>query len=194
MKAYKPFTSVTAIAMGLLLSMNTFAQKLPYQDPKLTSEKRAQDLISRLTLEEKALLMQDQSPAISRLGINKFSWWSEALHGLANNNNVTVFPEPIGMAASFDDSLVYKIFHATSDETRAKYSDVNGPLKTLRGFKRINVAAGRTNESIINLPYSAFEFYDETKLQMTVAPGEFETWYGNSSAKKDLKMIKIMIK
>ncbi|MFI5130855.1 MAG: xylan 1,4-beta-xylosidase [Chitinophagales bacterium] len=139
MKAYKPLNSVTTIAIGLLLSMNSFAQKLPYQDPKLTSEERARDLISRLTLEEKALLMQDQSPAILRLGIKKFNWWSEALHGLANNNNVTVFPEPIGMAASFDDSLVYKIFNATSDETRAKYNEAQQKGQENRRFLSLSV-------------------------------------------------------
>jgi len=106
----------------LLLVNFSFGQHFPYMNPKLSSEERAKDLIARLTLREKVLLMQDQSPAIPRLGIKKFNWWSEALHGLANNDSVTVFPEPIGMAASFDDSLVYKIFNAVSDETRAKYN------------------------------------------------------------------------
>ena len=66
--------------------------------------------------------MNDVSNAIPRLGIKKFNWWSEALHGLANNDSVTVFPQPIGMAASFDDELVFKIFNAVSDEVRAKYN------------------------------------------------------------------------
>ena len=96
-------------------------QSYPFQNPDLSSDDRAKDLISRLTLQEKASLMFDQSPAIPRLGIKKFNWWSEALHGLANNDSVTVFPEPIAMAASFNDTLVYKIFDAVSDETRAKY-------------------------------------------------------------------------
>ena len=104
--------------------LNIWAQMLPYQNPNLSSEERAKDLISRLTLSEKAALMCDVSDAIPRLGIKKFNWWSEALHGLANNDSVTVFPEPIGMAASFDDSLVYKIFNAVSDETRAKYNEL----------------------------------------------------------------------
>lgn len=98
------------------------AQKYPFQNPDLSSEERAKDLISRLTLEEKASLMCDQSDAIPRLGIKKFNWWSEALHGYANNDNVTVFPEPIGMAASFDHELVYRVFDAVSDEARAKYN------------------------------------------------------------------------
>ncbi|WP_179004548.1 xylan 1,4-beta-xylosidase [Winogradskyella forsetii] len=96
--------------------------EFPFQNPELSSKERAKDLISRLTLEEKATLMCDQSDAIPRLGIKKFNWWSEALHGFANNDNVTVFPEPVGMAASFDDELVYHIFDAVSDEARAKYN------------------------------------------------------------------------
>jgi len=123
----------------LLLSTFCFSQKLPYQNPNLSSAERAKDLISRLTLEEKALLMQDQSPAIPRLGIKKFNWWSEALHGLANNDSVTVFPEPIGMAASFDDSLVYKIFNAASDETRAKYNQAIRRGQDNRRFLSLSV-------------------------------------------------------
>lgn len=109
-------------AFALLSAINSFGQ-LPYQNPALSSGERAKDLISRLTLEEKAALMCDQSDPIPRLGIKRFNWWSEALHGLANNNNVTVFPEPVGMAASFNDTLVYRIFSAVSDETRAKYNE-----------------------------------------------------------------------
>ncbi|MCF8357873.1 MAG: glycoside hydrolase family 3 C-terminal domain-containing protein [Prolixibacteraceae bacterium] len=97
------------------------AQQYPFQNPELTFEERAEDLITRLTLEEKAALMCDQSEAIPRLGIRKFNWWSEALHGYANNDSVTVFPEPIGMAASFNDELLYEIFDVVSDEGRAKY-------------------------------------------------------------------------
>lgn len=113
----------TLVVSCFLFNGNVSAQRYPFQDPKLSSEQRANDLINRLMLEEKAALMCDISDAIPRLGIKKFNWWSEALHGLANNNDVTVFPEPIGMAASFDDELVYKIFDATSDEVRAKYHD-----------------------------------------------------------------------
>lgn len=103
-------------------STMVWAQQYPFQNPKLSSEERAKDLISRLTLEEKATLMCDQSDAIPRLGIKKFNWWSEALHGYANNDHVTVFPEPIGMAASFDDALLFRIYTAVSDEARAKYN------------------------------------------------------------------------
>ena len=93
----------------------------PYKDVSLSARERAVDLCSRLTLEEKAQLMLDESPAIDRLGIKKFFWWSEALHGAANMANVTVFPEPIAMAASFNDALLFKVFDAASTEMRAQY-------------------------------------------------------------------------
>lgn len=94
---------------------------LPYQNPELSAKERAKDLCSRLTLEEKAMLMLDESPAIPRLGIKKFFWWSEALHGAANMENVTVFPEPVAMASSFNPDLLFKVFDATSTEMRAQY-------------------------------------------------------------------------
>ena len=99
------------------------AQTLPYQNPELSAQERAKDLCSRLTLEEKAMLMLDESPAIPRLGIKKFFWWSEALHGAANMGNVTVFPEPIAMASSWNPSLLYKVFDAASTEFRAQYNE-----------------------------------------------------------------------
>lgn len=118
-----PTTVIVSLIMliSTLYSFSVFGQQYPFQDPNLSSEERAKDLISRLTIEEKATLMCDQSDAIPRLGIKKFNWWSEALHGYANNDSVTVFPEPIGMAASFNDELLFKIYDAVSDEARAKY-------------------------------------------------------------------------
>jgi beta-glucosidase len=126
------------LLLFILISINVKAQ-LPYQNPNLSSEQRAKDLVSRLTLQEKAELMLDQSPAIPRLGIKKFNWWSEALHGLANNDHVTVFPEPIGMAASFNDSLVHEVFNAVSDEVRAKYNDAMRKGEENRRFLSLSV-------------------------------------------------------
>jgi beta-glucosidase len=122
-----------------------FAQQYPFQNPKLSSEDRAKDLISRLTVSEKATLMCDQSEAIPRLGIKKFNWWSEALHGLAQSNDVTVLPEPIGMAASFDDKLVYKAFNAVSDEFRAKYNDAKRKGLENRQFLSLSVWTPNVN-------------------------------------------------
>lgn len=110
------------ILFSLGLSLSATAQLLPYCNPDLSPRERARDLLSRLTLEEKARLMLDESPAIPRLGIKKFFWWSEALHGAANMGGVTVFPEPVGMAASFNDGLLRRVFDAASDEMRAQYN------------------------------------------------------------------------
>ena len=98
----------------------TYAQTLPYKNPNLSPKERAADLCSRMTLEEKAVVMLDRSKAIARLDIPEFAWWSEALHGVGRNGYSTVFPSCIGMAASFDDVLIERIFTAVSDEARAK--------------------------------------------------------------------------
>ncbi len=85
-----------------------------------TPEKRAQELISKLTLEEKTSLMMHPSAPVEALGIPAYDWWNEALHGVARNGKATVFPMPIAMAASFDEPLVNEVFTAVSDEARVK--------------------------------------------------------------------------
>ena len=133
------------LCVCILFSIFLSAQQYPFQNPNLSSEERANDLISRLTLEEKAILMCDQSDAIPRLGIKRFNWWSEALHGYANNNNVTVFPEPIGMAASFDDQLLFRIFDATSDEARAKVNEARESGQENKRFLSLSVWTPNVN-------------------------------------------------
>ena len=96
----------------------SFAQ--PYKDPTLSAEARAKDLLGRLTLEEKARLMEHTSPAIERLDIPAFNWWNEALHGIGRNGTAMVYPITMGLAATWDDALVEKAFLAASDEARAK--------------------------------------------------------------------------
>ena len=107
----------TALVLG---ASALTAQVQPYQNPQLTAEQRAEDLLGRLTIEEKAKLMMDVSPAIPRLGIPAFQWWNEALHGIGRNGFVTVFPITTQMAASWNDELLYQVFSAVSDEARAK--------------------------------------------------------------------------
>ncbi|MEL6822382.1 MAG: glycoside hydrolase family 3 N-terminal domain-containing protein, partial [Calditrichota bacterium] len=85
-------------------------------------EKRVEDLISRLTLEEKAAQMLMNAPAIPRLNIPAYDWWNEALHGVGRSGKATVFPQAIGMAASFDAELLEQIAAAVSTEARAKYN------------------------------------------------------------------------
>ena len=111
------------VALTMCAGLYATAQTLPYQNTALSAKERAKDLCSRLTLEEKALLMLDESPAIPRMGIKKFFWWSEALHGAANMGNVTVFPEPVAMASSWNPKLLYKVFDAASTEFRAQYNE-----------------------------------------------------------------------
>ncbi|WP_291125933.1 xylan 1,4-beta-xylosidase [Flavobacterium sp. UBA6031] len=132
-------------AIILFVAATVWAQQYPFQNPMLSSEDRAKDLISRLSVSEKATLMCDQSEAIPRLGIKKFNWWSEALHGLAQSKDVTVLPEPIGMAASFDDKLLYQSFNAVSDEFRAKYNEAQQKGQENRMFLSLSVWTPNVN-------------------------------------------------
>jgi beta-glucosidase len=85
--------------------------------------RRVDDLVSRMTLEEKVSQMQDVAPAIERLGIPQYNWWNEALHGVARSGLATSFPQAIGLAATWDDSLIFRMAGVISDEARAKYHE-----------------------------------------------------------------------
>ena len=95
----------------------------PYRNPDLSPESRAADLVSRMTLEEKVSQMQNAAPAIPRLGIPAYDWWNEALHGVARAGQATVFPQAIGLAATWDTGLLHRIADVISTEARAKYND-----------------------------------------------------------------------
>jgi len=94
-----------------------------FLDPSQETDKRVEDLLSRLTFNEKASLMLYNSPAIDRLNIPSYNWWSECLHGVARNGKATVFPQAIGLAATFDTALVKEVASAISDEARAKHQE-----------------------------------------------------------------------
>ena len=111
-------TLLAALFASSLLTAS--AQQLPYQNPSLPAAQRADDLLTRLTLDEKVSLMMDTSPTIERLGIPQFQWWNEALHGIGRNGFSTVFPITMGMAASWDDAMLHRVFTAVSDEARVK--------------------------------------------------------------------------
>lgn len=96
-------------------------KKAVYLNPEYSFEERAKDLVSRMTLEEKVSQMLHSSPAIERLGIPAYNWWSEGLHGVARAGTATMFPQAIGMAATFDEELLYKIADVISTEGRAKH-------------------------------------------------------------------------
>lgn len=94
-----------------------------YQDTRRSFDERAADLVSRMTLEEKAAQMQNAAPAIERLGVPAYDWWNEALHGVARAGGATVFPQAIGMAATFDVPLMDQVSRTISDEARAKHHE-----------------------------------------------------------------------
>jgi beta-glucosidase len=94
-----------------------------FLDPDLSPEERAADLVGRLTLQEKVLQMQNAAPAIARLNIPAYDWWNEALHGVARAGRATVFPQAIGLAATWDVDLMYRVSDVISTEARAKYND-----------------------------------------------------------------------
>lgn len=95
----------------------------PYLNPHLSIEERVNDLVGRMTLEEKIGQMINQAPAIERLGIPEYNWWNEGLHGIARAGLATVYPQAIGLGATWDEDMMYKVATAISDETRAKHHE-----------------------------------------------------------------------
>jgi beta-glucosidase len=112
------------------------AQTPPYQNAALPFDVRVHDLVSRMTLEEKVSQMKDVAPAIDRLGIPQYNWWNEALHGVARSGTATVFPQAIGLAATWDDSLLFQMATVISDEARAKHHEYvrNGSRRRYQGL------------------------------------------------------------
>ena len=110
-------TLILSLTAGLFLTMGAYAQ----ESKEAAMHKKAVDLISQMTLDEKISMMMNSTPGVERLGIKPYDWWNEALHGVARNGRATVFPEPIGLGATFDPELVRKIGDIVSDEGRAKF-------------------------------------------------------------------------
>jgi beta-glucosidase len=94
-----------------------------YRDESLSIKERVDDLVGRMTLEEKVSQMLHYSPAIERLGVPEYNWWNECLHGVARAGKATVFPQAIGMAATFNTELIHTVASAISDEARAKHHE-----------------------------------------------------------------------
>ncbi len=112
------------VFLWLLVSVSLKAQdyKHPFQDPNLTIDQRVKNLVSLMTLEEKVGQLMYTAPAIDRLGVPAYNWWNECLHGVARNGKATVFPQAIGLGATFDTDLIKRISTAISDEARAKFN------------------------------------------------------------------------
>jgi len=113
---------LSAIIFSFIASAVGQADKPLYLDPSQPVSARVDDLIGKMTLEEKASQLVNQARAIPRLQVPQYDWWSEALHGVANAGTATVFPEPIGLAATFDDSLIHEMGVVIGTEARAKHN------------------------------------------------------------------------
>jgi len=114
------------VLLTVTFSLSVIAQEVsefPFMDTSLSFEQRVDDLVSRMTLKEKADQLLYNAPSIPRLGIPEYNWWNEALHGVARSGWATVFPQSITLAASWDEDLMFEIASIISDEARAKYHD-----------------------------------------------------------------------
>lgn len=116
---------LTIFLAGVVLSQDksTLAAAFPFQNPSLSIDERVSDLVSRMTLDEKVKQMLYGAPAIPRLGVPEYNWWGEALHGVARAGKATVFPQAIGLAATWDPDLMFRAATVISDEARAKHHD-----------------------------------------------------------------------
>ena len=113
---------ILLVIFSLLCAGKIHAQDHPWQDTGLPDEARVQALLDAMTVEEKMGQLVMNAPGIERLGILPYDWWNEALHGVARSGRATVFPQTIGLAATFDDELLFQVATAISDEARAKFN------------------------------------------------------------------------
>jgi beta-glucosidase len=116
-----------------------------YKDPKLPVEQRVNDLVSRMTVEEKASQLVHTAEAIPRLGVPAYNWWNEGLHGVARAGIATVFPQAIGMAATFDEPLMHQVADVISTEFRAKYYCTLHPDGSSDWFRGLTVWSPNIN-------------------------------------------------
>src|SRR2546426_12619582 len=123
---FRASKQVIAIALSLLIISSTAAQqetKPPYLDTSLSLDQRVDDLVSRMTLEEKVSQMMNAAPAIERLSIPAYDWWSEALHGVPRAGHATVFPQALGLAASWDTGLMRQVAVDISSGASAEHHE-----------------------------------------------------------------------
>src|SRR5581483_1242943 len=136
--------SVTTLAVGQQTSPEV-PPNAPYKNPALPLEKRVDDLVSRMTLEEKVSQLGHTADAVPRLGIPEYNWWNEGLHGVARAEIATVFPQAIGMAATFDEPLMHQIATVISTEFRAKYNTERHPDGSTEWYRGLTVWSPNIN-------------------------------------------------
>lgn len=177
---------------------------LIYKDANRPAEDRAKDLVARMTLEEKAAQVIHDAPAIPRLGVREYNWWNEGLHGVAAAGHATVFPQAIGMAATWDSPLIEKVADTVSVEFRAKYLKEQhrfGGSDWFRGLTvwspNINIFRdprwGRGQETYGEDPYltarmgvayvKGLQGYDEHYLRTVATPKHFAVHSGPESSR-----------
>jgi len=117
----KCLAAAALLSAAVMMSLAPAQQAPLYKNPNAPLEKRVEDLLSKMTLEEKISQLTSDSPAIARLDIPQYNWWNECLHGVARAGRATVFPETIGMAATWDTNLIHRVATVISDEARAKH-------------------------------------------------------------------------
>jgi beta-glucosidase len=181
----------------------------PFQDPDRPIGERVEDLVSRLTLEEKAGQMLHESPAVPRLGIPEYNWWNEALHGVARAGIATVFPQAIGLAAMWSDRRLHEIAVAISDEARAKHHefarhDDRGYYKGLTFWSpNINIFRdprwGRGHETFGECPYltsrlgvefcKGLEGDDPKYLKLVATPKHFAVHSGPEALRHEFDAV-----
>ena len=123
----------------LLIAPSLSAQQtyeFPFQNPALSVDDRVNDLVGRMTTEEKISQMMNAAPAIDRLGIPAYNWWNECLHGVGRAGLATVFPQAIGLGATWDEDLMFRVSTAISDEATAKHHEFvrNGSRRIYQGL------------------------------------------------------------
>src|ERR1700722_8901083 len=134
-----------AIASPIFAQDASAPSDAAYKNPKLPTEQRVKDLISRMTLEEKAAQVGHTAPAIPRLGVPEYNWWNEGLHGVARAGIATVFPQAIGLAATFDAPLMHEVGDVISTEFRAKYSATVKPDGSTDWYRGLTVWSPNIN-------------------------------------------------
>ena len=140
------YLNISAGASGAPLRDGTVSQRTPaYKNVSLPLDERARDLEQRMTLEEKVSQLGHTSDAIERLGVPEYNWWNEGLHGVARAGIATVFPQTIGMAATFDDALLHRDADAISTEFRAKYNVSRGKDGSSVWYKGLTVWSPNIN-------------------------------------------------
>ncbi len=159
------FLAFTTLALHAHAQRQSSTQSFQFMNPAFPVDQRVNDLIGRMTLEEKVSQMRDHAPAIPRLGVPKYDWWNEGLHGVAFAGYATNFPQVIGMAATWDTSLVHRMGETTSTEARAKYNQamredhmrcssglLSGPPTSISFATRAGAVAKRPMGKILSSP------------------------------------------